>query len=282
MEIIRSPLPYQGFKTNLLPQLLPHFPKGINRFVEPFTGGCNVGVNVDCKSVSCNELIPEVVNFFRFLQVNSISDILSYLDDRMVEFGLSKSDKGAFNRFCDHYNGIRYLDRHPLDFYLLVCHSFSNLISLNRHQFKAGFGERTFNSSLRKRLIVFHERLHGIDICFFNNNIFNSSFSRDITVEPGDYVYCDPPYSLTMASYNKSWIMNRDDRKLCGILDGYNDQGIYWGQSNFMSYGDEVNTVLKRWVDDNNYRVINIDAEYNMAKKGVMNNEVFITNYDGS
>ena len=46
-----SPLNYTGGKYKLLPQLLPHFPKGVERFVDLFCGGCNVGLSCGCSKV---------------------------------------------------------------------------------------------------------------------------------------------------------------------------------------------------------------------------------------
>jgi len=41
-NINRSPLFYVGDKYKLLNEILPYFPKEIDRFIEPFTGGGSV------------------------------------------------------------------------------------------------------------------------------------------------------------------------------------------------------------------------------------------------
>jgi DNA adenine methylase len=274
-EIIGSPLPHYGSKGYMLPKLKEYFPKHINKFVEPFGGGCSVSPNIICNKAVYNDINPEVYGFFNYLKTNDrITDILSYLDDRIIKFKLN-NDKDAFNRFYDNYNSTKYSERHPLDFYLLVCHSLDDSITLINHQSNIGFSECVFNDNLRKDLTVFHERIHNIDISFFNNDIFTNKFNVDINVEHGDYVYCDPPYSLTM----DSWIMDRDDKKLSVILDDYNDRGVYWGMTNYLTYGVEDNTVLKKWVEDNDYKVHSTNPEYNILNKNNPHDEVFITNY---
>lgn len=55
--MIQSPLNYTGGKFKLLPQILPHFPKDIDVFVDLFCGGCNVGINVKANSVIYNDLM---------------------------------------------------------------------------------------------------------------------------------------------------------------------------------------------------------------------------------
>ena len=47
--MIASPLNYTGGKFKLLTQILPLFPNRINTFVDLFSGGCNVGLNVRSK-----------------------------------------------------------------------------------------------------------------------------------------------------------------------------------------------------------------------------------------
>ena len=45
-KYIKSPLNYIGGKYKLLPQLMRYFPTDINTFVDLFSGGFNVGINV--------------------------------------------------------------------------------------------------------------------------------------------------------------------------------------------------------------------------------------------
>ena len=55
---IKSPLNYTGGKYKLLPQIMSSFPsEGCNTFVDLFTGGLNVGVNVNAKTIYANDRI---------------------------------------------------------------------------------------------------------------------------------------------------------------------------------------------------------------------------------
>lgn len=49
--LIKSPLNYVGGKFKLLSQILPLFPDNINRFVDLFCGGGNIGVNVKANKI---------------------------------------------------------------------------------------------------------------------------------------------------------------------------------------------------------------------------------------
>ena len=61
--MIQSPLNYTGGKFKLLPQILPHFPKNIDTFVDLFCGGCNVGINVEANTVIYNDLNEHLLYF---------------------------------------------------------------------------------------------------------------------------------------------------------------------------------------------------------------------------
>ena len=52
---IKSPLNYIGGKQRILGQILPLFPAKIDCFVDLFTGGCNVGINVNAEKIICND-----------------------------------------------------------------------------------------------------------------------------------------------------------------------------------------------------------------------------------
>ena len=54
-KIIPSALNYTGGKFKLLSQLLPHFPRNIDKAVDLFCGGCNVGINLKCEKVVFND-----------------------------------------------------------------------------------------------------------------------------------------------------------------------------------------------------------------------------------
>lgn len=56
MKLFKSPIFYMGNKYKLLPQLLPLFPKNINRFYDLFGGSGCVSGNVEANKIIYNEL----------------------------------------------------------------------------------------------------------------------------------------------------------------------------------------------------------------------------------
>ena len=64
---IRSPLFYMGDKYKILPEVSINFPKKINRFIEPFTGGGSVYLNTKANEYLLNDIDKEVVSLHKFL-----------------------------------------------------------------------------------------------------------------------------------------------------------------------------------------------------------------------
>lgn len=53
MGIVKSPLNYIGGKAKLLSQIKSKFPKDFEVFYDVFSGGANVGVNIEAKEIYC-------------------------------------------------------------------------------------------------------------------------------------------------------------------------------------------------------------------------------------
>ena len=58
---IASPMNYIGGKYKILNQLIPIFPKKLDLFIDLFSGGSNVGVNVNAKRIVCVDKQKEII-----------------------------------------------------------------------------------------------------------------------------------------------------------------------------------------------------------------------------
>ena len=67
-KAFRSPLFYVGDKYKLYPKISEYFPKTINRFIEPFTGGGSVFLNVNANEYLLNDIDSNVIEIHTFLE----------------------------------------------------------------------------------------------------------------------------------------------------------------------------------------------------------------------
>ena len=137
-----------------------------------------------------------------------------------------------------------------------------------------GFDKNTFNESKRKCLK---------DLLAFlkQNTVKVDCVSyKKLTPASGDFVYCDPPYLITGAAYNRSWRLT-DEYELLRWLDELNDNGVMFGVSNVVRHQGKVNVPLLRWSEK--YTVHNLDHKYTTYANGKHLNfptqEVYICNY---
>ncbi len=285
-NLIKSPLNYIGGKYKLLNQILPLFPKKIDTFVDLFTGGCNIGINVNANRIIFNDNLTYLIDLFKAFKDRDIEIILEYIESKIVEFSLSKTDEEGYKKFRDFYNK----NKNPLDLFVLIAYSFNHQIRFNNsHNFNNPFGKNrsSFNSSMKSNLVKFINRLQTINVEFLKSDFYDFDFSQ-LSID--DFVYCDPPYLITTGTYNdgkrgfKAW-SEKEEIELLNILDNLNNRGIKFALSNIVEHKGKENSLLKGWIDKNSYYVNYLNKDYtnsNYQTKDRDKNstvEVLITNY---
>ncbi len=94
-------LKWAGGKRQLLPSLLPLFPKKVTSYCEPFLGGASVLFSFAPKTAIANDINSDLVNFYEIVR----DDVLNLLE-------LLKS----FPNTEEFYYSIRNIDRDPTAF----------------------------------------------------------------------------------------------------------------------------------------------------------------------
>lgn len=295
MGYIKSPLNYTGGKYKLLDQIIPLFPKSVNKFADIFGGGFNVGVNVNAEEVLYNDIDFEVANImehFATLQpIDVISRVKDVIDDYGLYFEVDKATeeeieecKQGYRELRDDYNVDRVDDDGVYDkdtwdklFALITC-SFSNSISRNADGcFNTSYGRRCLNKTMEKNLMNFLVRMHRLDTCVTSKDFREIDYSQ---FEEGDFVYFDPPYLNTDANYNKGWGIE-EEKALYEIFNELSERGVKCAISNDLT----PNHMLEKFAMDNGYTIHRLKYDYSgcaSAKGGKeqeTTREVLVTNY---
>ena len=300
-EIVKSPLNFTGGKCKLLPQLVPLFPSDISTFVDIFCGGCNVGVNVTAKKIICNDIDSNLIGLFSFFKGKSYDNLLPKIQEVINNFNLSDSEKNGYSFYnCNSANGLGNFNRtgflnlretfntlsksnenYYLYLYILIVYAFNNQIRFNSDgEFNLPVGKRDFNLQMQNKLKNFLSALETKNISF-SNYYFSDIKIPELSEK--DFVYADPPYLITCATYNeKSW--NEDEeKKLLSYLDELSKNKIRFALSNVLSTDNKINTILQAWLNERKYNCHHLDFSYknsNYHKKNIAKtDEVLITNY---
>ena len=131
--------------------------------------------------------------------------------------------------------------------------------------------------TLKKKIVNMHDNMQNVDI--LNKNCFDMNFNE---LNENDFVYCDPPYLNTTATYNENggWT-EKDEEDLYSLCEELDKRNIKFGISNVFSNKGKKNEKLIKWCEDNNWNVYRFDkVSYSACGKGNSNaTEVFICNY---
>lgn len=277
-NLIKSALNYTGGKYKLLPQILPLFPSNINRFVDLFCGGCDIGINVSANKIICNDKMIQIISLYRAIQNQSVEDTYEHIYKRIKQFNLSMTNKEGYLELRKLYNK----ERNPLDLYVCICYAFNYSIRFNsKGEFNIAFGKDRsyFNSALQERLSEF---IHKINNISFTSNDFRTLKPDKLKLD--DFVYCDPPYLITVANYNENggWT-EQDEKDLLHILDSLHNKNIKFALSNVLEHKGKSNNILKDWSKNYNTHYLNHsygNSNYHTKDKSKNSSvEVLITNY---
>ena len=293
-----------GGKYNLLQQLLPIFPKGPNIFIDLFCGGVNVGVNVEAAKVLCVDDQMPLIRLFNTFKEEDKEWVFYTIDNIIEKYQLSKSAKYGFEHYgcigtigLSSYNRERFVKLrydynnrkednpyYDMMFYTIIIYSFNNQIRFNRKgQCNIPVGKRDLNPTLQRRLSEFIDRLKSKNITFILNDFINIDYN---IYNPKDtFIYADPPYLITKATYNENGNWNdKKEKQLLALLDNLNYKGFKFALSNILKGKGIYNEILINW--SKSYRIHYLDSTYKnsnyqkkKANKRAKTVEVLITNY---
>ena len=284
---IKSPMNYTGGKYKLLPQILPLFPTEINTFVDLFTGGGNIAVNVNANKIIANDNETHVIDIYKAFQngYDSVEGIINAIESYIAKYNLSIDNTEGFNKLRNDYNSNPFKSNYITStvLYVLICYSFNHQFRFNsKGEFNMPFGKNRsqWNDTMKKNLINFHKAITEKNIIFTKKDFNELKIDK---LSSNDFVYCDPPYLITCATYNEKdgWNEN-SERKLLELLDKLNSQSVKFALSNVLFSKGKTNDILIEW--SQKYNVHHLDytyqnCNYHTKDKESKPDEVLITNY---
>jgi site-specific DNA-adenine methylase len=132
------------------------------------------------------------------------------------------------------------------------------------------------------KLSAFVDRLKDGQYKFINKDFRDFDIN---SITKNSFVYCDPPYLITCASYNErgGWT-DKDEKDLLKFLDFLNAKKIRFALSNVLSNKGKENKLLMDWLNHRDYRTIHLkssygNSNYHTKDKRSEAQEVLIVNY---
>lgn len=298
----KSPLNYTGGKFKLLPQLEKKFPRNIDTFVDFFCGGANVAGNIKANKIIAIDNETCLINVLNVFKNYDYTEIVKRIDDIIEKYHLSNTYKygypfykcdsssglGSYNKkyyliLRQDYNEMNNSDQKDFMFLTLIIYGFNHQIRFNSAgKFNMPVGKRDFNSSIRKNLLKFCEKLAVKNIKFINSDY--KKFKVDALTQ-NDFCYFDPPYYLGDAVYNENngWNIEKE-KELLGFINNLDKKNVKFALSNVIEHHGHKNQLLIDWAIENQYNINYLNynyknSNYHLKDKTANSVEVLITNY---
>ena len=279
--VYESPLNYVGSKSKMVSKIKSYLPSDFDTFYDLFGGGFNVGVNMPSNLIVYNDINYFVSNLISAFGSYDIYENLLYIRRVINKFKLEKSNAKTYQAARAYYNSLPIKKRDPRFLLAIIMYGFRQQIRFNgSHEFNNPSGERWFNDKILEKFISFSRTIKEKNIVFQSEDYKN--LLKKIT-DNKCFVYFDPPYKLTTASYNdgKRGFYGWDDKQekeLFSQIDEINKNGIKFMLSYVITHKGKINDNLLKWIIKNNYRKIDLG---NLAgESGHKRQEVLIVNYE--
>ncbi len=273
-----SPLNYIGNKFNIIEFIFNNMPSKYEKFIDLFGGGFNVGINADAKTVIYNDVNFKVKQLLEMFRDEDTYDLYKYLTGMIKKHGLEKNAKEPYMKVREMYNHPEPPMRDPKLLYLLILYGFNQQIRFNsNHDFNNPVGESSFNHFIFEKLISF-SRVIKEKKAIFRSDDFEELISE---VDKNTIVYCDPPYLITLGSYNdgkrgfNGW-NETDEKRLLNFLDRVDSLKGKFMLSNVLEHKGQENTILIDWLNQNQNRYFIKHYDGNNSRN---RREIIITNY---
>lgn len=204
---LEPPLKWAGGKRWLAPTIKKIYDHFLGtRFVEPFVGGMAVALYVMPQNALLNDINPHLINFYRWLQRGLTIDI-PLLNDEKVYYEY----RDWFNNLIS--NGMGSSKEAAMLFYYLNRTGFNGLCRFNSEgKLNVPYGKYK-HINYRKDFSEYREVIK-------NWQFSNGDFS-EITLEPKDFVYVDPPYDVEFTKYSQTDFSWKDQERLVEWLSDH-------------------------------------------------------------
>lgn len=266
--------------------LVDMFPKNISTFYDLFAGSCVVTMNVDAIYFEVNDINRNLMDLVQWFIYYNPEQIINRLEELINKYNLptfstdNRKYKGDREEFKKNYNKLRndYNNTKKSELlFLLNIFCLSHMMRFNpKGDFNMPFGNSYMSDTVKKSI-----RNNNFEkITYIASKDFREYKNQQY--ETDDFVYLDPPYIGTDATYNENggWT-SIDQKDLQDFCDYLTSIDVKWGMSNVYENKGIVNNQLKEWQERKGYNIhyFNDFTYYSNGKGGAKSKEVYIYNY---
>lgn len=199
MAYTRPFLKWAGNKYRCLNDILPTLPKA-NRLMEPFAGSAAVFLNADYDQYTLGEENKDLIALYTHLQKEG-DQFIQYCYRFFTD---ANNCAERYYALRSQFNQSRNTRLRAALFLYLNRHGYNGLCRYNQSGgYNVPFGRYHKPYFPRLEMQHFHQKSQRAE---FVHNDFRQTFKR---AQPGDLIYCDPPYAPLPQSSNFTSYINK-------------------------------------------------------------------------
>ena len=236
LKDVPHPIPYQGSKRQLAPEILRYFPDKMQRLVEPFTGSAAISIAVAsrkrARSFWLNDAHGPLVDLWR-----AILERPTELADKYE--ALWHEQLGREREFFDEVRSRFNKNHSPEDFLYLLARCVKAAIRYNASN---EFNNTPDNRRKGARPNEMRQRIECASSLFAEKATLTSLDYREVLdrCKPKDLVYMDPPYQGVCGNRDARYLPSICHSEFCEALARLNSRGILYAVSYDGRTGDKV------------------------------------------
>lgn len=261
---MRPFMKYTGSKRKLAKWICSNINLSGKRLVEPFCGSAAITLFLEPKKAWLNDISQFVIDIFSAIKVDPVK-FHKTLDDIYTPMYYETDDQKVKESYLtirnDYYNDTDLITRAVKEFILIsMCYNGVVRFDKNGH-WNVPYGKR-FSISHTKTPLTKHISFYDI---LGYSNLYDITCKNYIDVisecDPvTDFIYCDPPYLISVDStYQRKWTSD-DLNTLCDLLISFADRGGKFALSECGKHRNFVNTLLYEKM--NRYNIVSSDYTY--------------------
>jgi DNA adenine methylase len=241
MKTLPHPIPYQGSKRNLAPEILHYCPPDVDVLFEPFAGSAAITIAVAANGLArryyLNDLNKPLMDLWREI-IESPEDISSKY--RELWFEQLGDPKSYYFEVRDEFNKS---GRPELFLYLLARCVKGSV----RYNSRGEFNQSADNRRKGMKPETMRRHILGVSLLLRGKTEIAAKDYRDVLegVTPEDLVYMDPPYQGVCRNRDPRYFEAVDISEFIKALDRLNRRGIrylvsYDGRTGDKTYGETL------------------------------------------
>lgn len=231
-----QPIPYQGSKRQIAPDILRRFPHKVYRLVEPFAGSAAISIAAAAQKRASqfwlNDAHTPLIDLWQSIIETPEELALCYESLWQQQLG---QERDFFNQVRARFNSTH----ESADFLYLLARCVKAAI---RYNASGAFNNTPDNRRKGARPAEMCRRIERASELFKNRTLLTSWDYRQVLDKCGkrDLVYMDPPYQGVCGNRDQRYLPTIDHDEFCDALEKLNKRKIMFAVSYDGRTGDKV------------------------------------------